>query len=791
MMKKIIQRVFIIGALCSLIGGIGVGIFLYQLNLELPQNLDQLIDPDYELPTVIYDRNGNQVDEIFIQRRVLVSFESFPPHLIQALIASEDSRFFSHFGIDPLRMLKAAWVDLIAGEFVQGASTLTQQTARIFLLYRDKKIIRKLKEIILALRIELEFTKEEILTLYLNKVFLGNAEGVEASAQDYFGKYTEELSLAESAMLVGLLPAPSRYNPYRNRDLAKRQRNLVLYRMEQEGFITNQERLLASKSPIELSKIYDSTSDATAYYVEHIRRYLLKKYGKEKLYEGGLQVEASLDLDYQIYAHEALQNGILELSRRLGYRGELGKIELQPDGSVSQEKINEITEKNQLILGKIVKGVVTKMTEESSEVIVDLGVAKGRLAEEHLRRWKVLQREEDREEKILPVKELTDLLEVGDVILVHLSDFDDTSRQFRLMLHQEPKVNGALYVINPNNGHVLAMSGGYEFSQSQFNRAIQAKRQPGSVFKPIVYAAALDAGYTLSSKLSDTPKYYKPKDEEAWIPGNYVKNRFSGLVPFRYSLIKSLNLPTIGLVEDLGPQRVIDYAQKLGIKSEINQNLTIGLGTVSATLEEMSMAFSVFANGGKLHTPVYITKVTDKDGKVLEEFNSLTTQVISEETAFLMTDTLRDVVERGTGRRARAIGRPSAGKTGTTSNNVDAWYIGYLPQLLAGIYVGFDEPKKMFRETGGGAAAPIWVDFMKSATGNLPTRHFEQPSSILTVKIHKDGRRAIPCDPLRDTLYEHFTSGTEPPVDPQLMSQCYRRVDGTQETTNTDIAVEL
>ena len=773
-MKAFFKWTFFLILFASVAGGVGIGAFLYNLSLDLPQNIEEELHKRNDiLPTVMYDREGNQVEELFLQRRIIIPFEQFPPHLIQALLASEDSRYFWHFGIDPVRMLKAFVINLQAGGFVQGASTLTQQTARLFLLTKHKKLIRKLKEILLAFRMEREFSKQQILTLYLNKVFLGNAEGVEAAAQGYFGKHASELTLSESALLVGLLPAPSRYNPNRNIKLAKERRDWVLQRMFIENFITEEERSVASAERIKLAKIYDPTSAATAYYVEHVRRYLLRTYGREMLYRGGLRVHLAMNLDYQIYAHEALQKGILDLNKRQGYRGPLKKLKINDPKIIPEAYIETYTKKNSMILGSVVQAVVMEVKEDQG--IVSLGKEKGILEWSSLKSWK--QRIIPEEKKPLRIKKISDVLEVGDVIQVRLSDFDFEKNVFRLQLYQEPLVNGAILSTDPHTGEILAMSGGYDHKRSVFNRAIQAKRQPGSAFKPIVYAAALDAGYTLNSMLIDSPRAYQTTqqitgEKETWVPKNYG-NKLLGGVPLRKALVKSLNLPTIGLVEDLGPENVILYAQKLGITANMEKNLTLALGTFSTTLQNMVEAFGVFANKGQLGTPVYITRIENSQGDILEQNTSEFQPVISEDTAFLITSAMEDVVQHGTGRRARAIGRPSAGKTGTTNDSVDAWYLGYIPQLLTGVYVGFDTPRSMGRyETGSRAAIPVWVDFMKNATANLPTLQFPQPPGVSTIKIHKSGRRASPCDPAKEVRFEHFRVGTEPPLDFASTGEC-------------------
>ena len=786
-----LQWIFWSGIVVSTALGIGLGVFLYDLSKELPTNIDAELEKRDTRPTVIYDRSGNQIDELYIQRRIIVPYEEFPPHLIQALLASEDNRFFSHYGIDPIRIVKALYIDVLAGGFVQGASTLTQQTARLFLLSTQKLIIRKLREMLLAFQMERQFTKEQILSLYLNKVFLGNAEGVEAAAQGYFGKHVRDLTVSESALLVGVLPAPSRYNPNVNPQLALQRRNLVLQRMLEEHYLTPAEHRVALREPLKLIRIDDPTADATAYYVEHARRYLLSKYGKDLLYQGGLRVRLAMDLDYQIFAHEALQRGVLDLTRRQGYRGALFRPELDnatvvsdnatdgmtvaalPDNNTAALAAYEVLQQNRMLLGSIVHGVVTSLDEE--QAVVWLGEQEGVLDWESLRRWQLAGEEQDDPPVLL--EKLGDALAQGDLVRVRLADFHAEADRFQLELYQPPQINGAVMVMNPGNGQVLAMIGGFRHEASEFNRAIQAKRQPGSAFKPIVYAAALDSGYTPASQLIDSPRAYRTGesnygDAEVWIPKNYSK-KLLGNVSLRTALVKSLNLPTIGLVDDLDPKNIIRYAQRLGITTKIPPNLTIALGSFSVTLQEMVSAYAIYADQGNLRRPVYLLSVEDSNDDVLAQWEPQAEQVISPGTAFLVGDILRDVVRRGTGWRARSIERPSAGKTGTTNDYVDAWYIGYIPQLITGVYVGFDRPRSLGpHESGSRAAAPIWVEFMKNAVASLPTEQFPQPPGVVTVRIHKSGRRAGPCDPPEQTREEHFRIGTEPAVDPLLSVKC-------------------
>ena len=366
---RIFKWIFYFAVTTGILGGIGIGVFLYDLSKTLPQNMEEELHKINDiLPTILYDNEGNQVEEFSLQRRIVVPFANFPPHLIQALLASEDSRFLSHYGIDPIRIFKAFLVNLETGRFAQGASTLSQQTARLFLLNKDKLLIRKLREILLAFQIEQKFTKEQILSFYLNKVFFGNqAEGVEAAAQGYFGKHAAELSLSESALLVGLLPAPSRYAPTRNPDLAIARRNSVLKRMAEENFISSYELKDALAQPLKLVKVQDFTANATAHYVEYVRRFLQEKYGYDQLYQGGLRVHLAMNLDYQIYAHEALQKGILTLTKRQGYRGPLQQLTPNAQGKISLVSLEKVTGKQPLLLGTVVKGVVTSIDEQQAE----------------------------------------------------------------------------------------------------------------------------------------------------------------------------------------------------------------------------------------------------------------------------------------------------------------------------------------------------------------------------------------------------------------------------------------
>ena len=789
LLTRLIKWIAVITCLTAICVVVSAVFFLYQLNKELPDDLREFHQPEDTLPIVIYDRYGNRIEEIFIHRQIIIPFEKFPTYLIQALLASEDSRFFSHVGIDPLYMMKALWGNLNAKESIEDSSTLTQKTARLFLLQKDGRLTSKFKEILLALQIERQFSKEAIIALYLNRIFIGSAEGVESAAQEYFGKHAEELNLSECALLMGLLSPPLRYAPTVNSTMVKKRRDFVLERMFENGFISIDERESARNEPIQFSRNYDSISVATAYYVEHIRKILLQRYGLGIMNKGGIQVHSAMDLEYQIYAYEALQKGILELSRRQGFRGPLERIKVNLQGQLPPREIHRVTHKNKMILGGIIQGVVSRVSKEKTNV--SLGSVDGYLEWANLKKWKVprlaqnrmdplppgsLHRGEREGRKVVSIKNPSQILQVGDVIHVKLEDWDVASEQFRLTLHQEPQVNGAIFSMNPRSGEVLAMSGGYHYDPREVNRAIDVKHQAGSVVKPFVYASALDSGYTLASLLVDSPRHFhgnsNTRQEESWTPENFG-NKLMGNVSLRTALVNSLNLPTIGLVEDLKPRRIINYAKKFGISSEMKNSLSIGLGTFSTTLEEIVAAFGVFANEGAHTNPIYITRIEDHNGLVLEEKFPQKNPVISKETAYLILDVMRDVVQHDTGRITHYLERPSAGISGITFNSVDAWYIGFIPQLITGVNVGFDLAVPMEKgETSAKSAAPIWVNYMKSVTRDLPTQRFVRPPQIVSVKIHKSGRRSSPCDPSEETYYEKFKRGTEPLMDSTLVQQC-------------------
>lgn len=767
MMRRILQRISLkqvlaLGAGITLVTGLMFGGFLFYLAKDLP-TVEELVNPEYSLPSKIYDRQGQLVEEVFVKRRKLIEYEDLPPHLINGLVAKEDTRFFEHHGIDPLRMLKAGWINLLCWCKKQGASTLTQQTARQFFLTLKRTWVRKFKEILLAISIENRYSKEKILTLYLNKVNFGDAYGVSAAAEYYFDKKVGDLSLSESGVLVGLLPSPNKFKPTRNLQLSKKQRNIVLARMAEEGFITRSEQMAAASEPIILAERSNPRNEAVAYYVELVRRQLLRQFGSKKLYEGGLHVYTAMDINYQITAHEELAAGLRDLDRRRGYRVIEDRIELEESGRVPEELVIELNPGRELDTGKVLSGIVLEVDKKTARIALapyEEGIIAWKILKET---WKFYYPDEEAKES-LPLRRLADILAPGKRIQVEIIGQDPESGKYLLDLNQEPLANGSIYSMNPKTGEVLAMVGGVRFGRekgsSEFIRATQAVRQPGSAFKPIVYAAALEEGYSPATILTDSPRVFTLSTGRKHSPQNY-DGSYLGRISLRESLFRSRNVPTVQLVDQMGARRVIEYARKFGISTAIPEESIIALGTHSLKLSELTRAYGVFPNGGKLVTPVYIMRIEDSNGVVLYENVPESQQVISESTAYMITDILRDVVRHplGTGYRAmKDLGRPAGGKTGTTQNNTDAWYLGFIPQLVTGVYVGFDDPNISLgkRETGSKAAAPIWKNYVSRVVKSMPIEGFPQPESVITMRVDENGKLLSSCDTQFNSRYELF-----------------------------------
>jgi penicillin-binding protein 1A len=731
----------------------------YRVTRNLPQ-ITSLQDYEPSIVTTVYAADNRPIAEFYVERRIVVPLEQIPRKLIEAFVSAEDSRFFEHEGIDYLGILRALWKNIKAGGIVQGGSTITQQVTKSLLLSPERSFTRKLKEAILAYRIEKHLSKQEILFLYLNQIYLGHgAYGVQAAAQNYFGKNVEELNLAECATLAGLPQAPSRYSPYSHPERAKERQVYVLNRMVADGYITTNEAAEALAYQLDVKERQDWDIGSVPYFSEHIRRYLEEKYGEEVLFRQGLKVYTTVDVAFQKAAQKAIEKGLYELDKRQGYRGPLKKLAPEEIESFFKD-LQESGEERQLEKGAVVKGVVIAVSREEKTVSVRLNGALGNLPLANME-W---ARKPDPEAAYGTVKvtDPTKVLKVGDVILVRLLAEDSKAKGWILALEQEPEVQGALLCMENSTGYVKAMVGGLDFDKSQFNRAIQSRRQPGSAFKPFTYAAALDKGYTPATIIIDSPIIYTDEDMDfKWKPKNY-KEKFYGPTLLRTALIFSRNVVTIKILRDIGIDYVIDYARRFGITSPLSRDLSLALGSSGVSLLELTNAYSVFAGMGELVSPIFITKVLDRHGNILEEHTTQREKVLEKDTAYIMTHLLQEVVKYGTGWRARALKRPAAGKTGTTNKLQDAWFIGFTPEYVSGVWVGFDDDRTLGKfETGSRAASPIWVDFTTEILKDKPVNVFTVPENVVFAKIDpKTGLLAKPDD--QNAVFEAFKEGTAP-----------------------------
>ena len=682
------------------------------------------------------------------------------PMLKNAFIAAEDARFYTHKGIDILSIIRAFFKNIEAGAIVQGGSTITQQVAKSFFLTPQKSYARKIKEAILAYRIDRKFAKEEILFLYLNQIYLGHgAYGVEAASENYFGKSAQELNLAECAVLAGLPQAPSRYSPFRYPERAKQRQIYVLNRMVGEGYITNHQATEAINRVLDIKPRRNLYIEEVPVYTEHIRRYIVKTYGNDVLYEGGLKIYAAVNVEMQKIAREEIEKGLSALDKRQGYRGPIEHLPPEEIESFSKALQDEL-DMAPLEDGRIVNGVVIEVNDKNDTVIVRMGKALGVIRIEDMR-W---ARKPDPEIAYYEarVKHPGEVLKVGDVIQVRVKQKIFNTDRWWLALEQTPKAQAALLCIESETGYVKVMVGGRDFRESQFNRAIQSRRQPGSAFKPIIYASALDKGYTPATTIIDSPIVYQDIDHDfTWKPRNY-KERFYGPTLFRDALAKSRNVVTIKILKDVGIDYAIDYARKLGITSNLSRDLSIALGSSGVSLLELVRAYSVFNNLGYLVNPVFITKILDRDGNVIEEAELVREKVIEESTAYIMTSLLEGVVKHGTGRRVMALNRPVAGKTGTTNNLHDAWFVGYSPRYTTGTWVGFDDETSLGEgETGSRAASPIWLGFMQKILAGKPVRVFQVPEGVVFSNIDAE-TGFLPIPESKKTIFECFKEGTVP-----------------------------
>ncbi|MBI2571614.1 MAG: transglycosylase domain-containing protein [Candidatus Schekmanbacteria bacterium] len=772
----------LVAALCAIGGGIGASLLFSEyrkIEQSLP-NVAAVRNYRNNSVTTIVARDGRPLHEFTVERRYPVPMAQVPEHMINALIAVEDERFFYHRGIDPMGILRAAWENLQAGRIVEGASTLTQQLARELFLSRDRRFLRKFKEQLVALQMEKILTKNEILELYLNEVYFGHgAYGVEAAAQAYFGKSVADTTIAEAAMIAGMPQAPSRYSPVTNPELAEQRRAIVLRRMLEQGYITAQEHVEAEAEHVRLAPTPTSTArDDNGYFLEHVRRTLEEKFGSEAVHRGGLTVVTSLDPELQAAAQEAVRFGLHEHSRRHGFRGPISPASILPQWSpTGKEKVGDV------VLGKI------EAIADGAVAVRLHGTTRGRLPRAGYS-WAGTD----------PQK----LFKVGERYLFRIAKPASTasaSPEVALELEQAPRAQAALVAMDVRTGDLLALVGGYDFAASKFNRATQSRRQPGSAFKPIVYAAALENGFAPSSVVYDAPIIKgRTAEAEAWLhaqtsvserlrrlrvidgstvgsaatgtepaalerdvwkPGNY-SGKFNGATTVRGALEKSLNLVTIKLISEIGVDLTVAYGRAMGIESELGANLSLALGSSGLSLLELTSAYSTFPGQGWRAVPRAIAQVR-RDDEVLWTQVPEHVPVLGADTAYQMTYIMQGVIESGTGQAARRLYFPAlGGKTGTTNEYRDAWFVGFSPSMVVGVWIGYDELRSLgSRETGATAALPIWIRFMSEALKRESASSFAVPDAIHYVAVDAEtgelaGER---CPKIR---MEAFRTGQEP-----------------------------
>jgi len=699
--RKVVGRVlFGMLLLLSVFVGAAAGLLLVY-STDLPQ-VEQL---EYYRPssiTELYDDHGRVIGSFALQRRVVASYNDYPPVLRDALISIEDKDFYRHWGINVWRIAGAAYRDIESGGKVQGASTLTMQLARNLFLSPDRSFHRKIEEALLAIQIERRFTKEQIFSLYANQIFLGHGVyGFEAASEYYFSKPAKQLTLDEAALLAGLPKAPGIYSPINHPDRALRRRNLVINAMLEDGKITAQRATEARNQPLELKLQHDPNSLAP-YYVEDIRRYLENKYGSDQVHQGGLRVYTSLDMDLQRAANQALLDGLAAYERRHGWRSKLDNVLA---GGAALATYQHPDWQDEPESGGYIHALVTAVSAGSAMVKFGRFTASLTAADVAWTHHRVAE-----------------IVKPGDILYVKIASL--AGDKARVSLEEDTGAQGALIAIDNATGEIKAMVGGRDFEDSKFNRATQALRQVGSSFKPYVYTAAIDQGARPDETILDAPVTFQSASGP-YTPHNYDE-KFEGTITLRRALAQSRNIPALKLADGMGIKTVIDYAHRFGITSNLPPYLPVALGAAEVTLFEQTSAFSVFPNDGVRIVPRYITKVEDYEGRVLEEDFPDIKDVISARTARIMVSMLQEVVQHGTGIAAAGMKYPLAGKTGTTNDFTDAWFVGFSPGMATGVWIGYDEKKSLgAKETGAHAALPIWMDFMKVALAGKDPGEFQ------------------------------------------------------------------
>ncbi|MEM9332365.1 MAG: penicillin-binding protein 1A [Pseudomonadota bacterium] len=788
MLLRIIGYLFGLGMLFAIVVVAGVAWYVDKMSDDLP---DYEVLNAYEPPvtTRIHAADGSLMAEYARERRLYLPIQAVPQTIKAAFLSAEDKNFYKHPGIDPAGIARAVVTNFQnygSGRRAVGASTITQQVAKNFLLSNERSIERKIKEALLSLRIEQAYSKDRILELYLNEIFLGlGAYGVAGASLTYFDKSVNEVELHEAAYLAALPKGPNNYHPFRKTEKAIERRNWVIDRMLENGYITEDEANEAKAKGLDVNPRRGSSYlFASEYFSEEVRREIVDRYGNDALYEGGLSIRTTLDPLMQVEARKALHRGLIKYDVQRGYRGPLQKVNVTDDWGLSFGELSGYTDVPEWRLAVVLATTPTEATiglQPAKEVSGELG-SERRVATIALddMKWALKVRTAETQ---TTAKGVDGVLSRGDIVFVEPAGEDDgTTTQF--LLRQKPQVSGALVAMDPHTGRVLAMAGGFSFSDSQFNRATQAYRQPGSSFKPFVYAAALDNGYTPSSVVLDAPiKIDQGRSLGIWEPKNYG-GKYAGPSTLRLGIERSRNLMTVRLAKDMGMPLVAEYAERFGIYDKMLPVLSMSLGSGETTVLRMVAAYSVMANGGKSIKPSLIDRIQDRYGKTIfkheervcvdcnaQSWSGQTEPVLEDDreqvldpmTAYQMTSMMEGVVLRGTAPIVKELGVPVAGKTGTTNEEKDAWFVGYTPDLVTGVYIGFDNPKPMGRgNTGGGLAAPIFTEFMKTAIDAKQIADFRVPRGLKLIPINR--KTGLLAEAGGDgVIMEAFKPGTSPP----------------------------
>jgi len=813
-MGKVLKIFWILLSL-GIVGGIaaagGLIYVFWHFGQDLP-DYQQLADYEPAVMTRVHAGDGQLLAEYATERRVFVPVRAMPRQVIGAVLSAEDKNFYTHSGVDFLSLVRALVTNIKnigSGRRPVGASTLTQQVAKNFLLTNEVSYERKIKEAILAFRIEKAFTKQRILELYLNEVYLGYGSfGVAAAALNYFDKPLDQLTIAQSAYLAALLKAPANYHPIRKKEAALIRRNWVIGRMLIDERISVAQATMAKAEPLKVANRSDTQFVKADFFAEEVRRELAARYGDNALYTGGMSVQTTLDPRLQDIAGKALRDGLISYDRRHGWRGPLSNIS---EATSMVRSLETMTPPKGLGAWKL--AAVTALDEKTASIIVQ-GLGPATLPLKELKWARLWMKGEKRGDRI---RKPADVLAVGDVVAVEpVLTYTTGSKKDKTIkthdypektysLRQIPAIQGAIVALNPHTGRVLAMSGGFDYEASQFNRATQAKRQPGSAFKPFVYLAGLDSGFTPASLILDAPFVIdQGKGLPKWRPANYTK-KFYGPSTMRLGIQKSRNLMTVRLAQNIGMEKISEYAAKFGVIDNLSPQLAMSLGAGETTLLRLTAGYGELVNGGKEIHPTFIDRIQDRNGITIykhdqrpckgcdamawtgqdvPEIPDLRKQLTDPASAYQMVSMLEGTIQRGTGRRAKAVGKPLGGKTGTTNDGRDAWFIGFSPDLAVGVFTGFDVPRSLGKnEQGASVALPIWTDFMKGALADSPAIPFRIPPGILLVRVNATTGLPVRVGE-RNWIQEAFKPGTVPTSTTQVIGQEFSDSPGSIEGTN-------